>query len=67
MSTDDRMICLYVSQARKLINLLDNEKITGEYTVDEAGEYGAIREYLMKAVTRSDDRHREAKDREMLT
>ena len=66
MSTDDRMICLYVSQAKRLIKLLDNEKITGEYTMEESGEYGAIREYLLKAVTRSDERHREANEREMV-
>ena len=38
----ERAICIYVSQARKLLDLLNNDAIRGEYSLDELKEYDAI-------------------------
>lgn len=55
----ERAICIYVSQARKLLDLLNNDAIRGEYSLDELREYDAIRDTLNEALRRDYKRQRE--------
>ena len=55
----ERAICIYVSQARKLLDLLNNETIRGEYTLEELEEYDAIRDMLSDALRKDYKRQRE--------
>ena len=55
----ERAICIYVSQARKLLDLLSNDAIRGEYSLEELKEYDAIRDTLNEALRRDYKRQRE--------
>lgn len=60
----DRMVCLYVSQAKKVAEVLGNLNVIGEYTIDEVAELEKIRKYLLRAVKRQEDFQREAEEME---
>ena len=60
----ERAICIYVSQARKLLDLLNNDAIRGEYSLDELKEYDAIRDTLSKALNMDYRRQREVAETE---
>ena len=62
----DRMVCLYVSQAKKVAEVLGNINIIGEYTVPEVQDLEKIRAYLMRAVKRQEDFQREAEEMEAI-
>ena len=62
----ERMICMYVSSAKRVIDVLSNQAVIGEYTVDEVGEIQKIRDYLARAVDRSERFQRETNEREAM-
>ena len=62
----ERMVCMYVSQAKMVADVLGNINVIGEYTIDEVAELEKIRKYLKRAVKRQEDFQREAEEREAL-
>ena len=62
----ERMICMYVSSAKRVIDVLSNQAVIGEYTVDEVGEIQKIRDYLARAVDRAERFQRETNEREAM-
>lgn len=59
-----RAICIYVSQARKLLDLLNNDAIRGEYSLEELKGYDEIRDTLSKALNMDYRRQREVAETE---
>ena len=62
----ERAICIYVSQARKLLDLLNNDAIRGEYSLEELKEYDEIRDTLSKALNMDYRRQREVAETEAM-
>ena len=63
----ERAICIYVSQARKLLDLLNNDAIRGEYSLEELQEYDAIRDALNEALSKDYRRQRETAEMGAMT
>ena len=60
----ERAICIYVSQAKKLLDLLNNDAIRGEYSLEELKGYDEIRDTLSKALNMDYRRQREVAETE---
>ena len=62
----ERMICVYLSQAREMVDVLGNINIIGEYDIDEANRLMKLRDYLVRAIRRQEEFQREAEEREAM-
>lgn len=62
----ERMICVYLSQAREMVDVLGNINIIGEYDIDGANRLMKLRDYLVRAIRRQEEFQREAEEREAM-
>ena len=60
----ERMICVYLSQAREMVDVLGNINIIGEYDIDGANRLMKLRDYLVRAIRRQEEFQREAEEME---
>ena len=55
----ERSIVIPISDARLILSLLNNEKVMGEYSMDELMDMYKLRDYLEKLVRQDERRMRE--------
>ena len=58
----ERSIVIPISDARLILSLLNNEKVVGEYSMDELMDMYKLRDYLEKLVWQDEKRMREHRE-----
>ena len=58
----ERSIVIPISDARLILSLLNNEKVVGEYSMDEFMDMYKLRDYLEKLVWQDEKRMREHRE-----
>lgn len=63
----ERAVVIYMRDARLILEVLKNEKITGEFDIDTVINIGRVRADLEGKLTREDVRARTFREREAVT